>query len=286
MEVNRNPEPKPPHTVLGRPLEVFKLKRGRLIREGSAALVLISLMAAVGLFVFGGLETYQQYYRHGPAVILRTLIAPLTGGVLFLVVAVLAGLAAYRNWNRSIVIYENGFSSTEWNVEQTWHWTDISSIQTIIVRRFFYGLMGYNTHTYRLMRRDKVQVILDDTIDQVERLAEIVRSHAIPLMFARYNNAFNTGQRLVFGPIRIHREYGLDIGNRNYQWAQVKEITVQHGTVLFILWEPGSRNNPQVAAADIPNLDILLSIVDQIPGTMVSPDEETLSLPTSPPPNE
>jgi len=266
---------------LGSVLEVFPQKNAVLVKWGNAALAAACLSGGGYFLVNGILKAYENYYRHGPAVVPRTLAMPISTAALLILIGALAALAAYRYWNYFAVIYEEGLLVSNWRGAFGWRWDEVSSIRSDITYRVYTGVLGHTVHRYWLVGRDAEKAVLDDSIDQVERLAGMIRLRVIPHIFARYNNAFNTGQTLVFGPIRIHRNGGIEIGKLQYPWDQLKDVTVQKGFVQFTLWSgsDGSGASPRVAVAQIPNLDVLLSILDQIPGTLVKPDDETLVVP-------
>ncbi len=175
------------------------------------------LLGGAAVIVLGLLDVYDQYYRHGPAIIFRSLVLPLALGVVLGMIGLAIIRAAYVHPRKSLGIYSKGWVLSSGSDEQAWRWDELASIRTAVTRRYFLGIPGSTRHVYTLVRRDGERMVLDDDLKNVERLAEKIRDQAIPVLYSRYSHSFDQGVDLAFGPIVINRKTGYSDTYRKRQ---------------------------------------------------------------------
>jgi len=248
---------------LGAPREYFKVKE--INRIGS---LIISILLIVGtgiLVLYGVYEAYIWSQQYGPAMIDDKLIGPLVAGGIMLLFGALAAGSAYANWNRGVMVYEHGFAYNDRKGMQTWQWINVVSITTAITRHYHNGIYTGTTHVYTLFNNQNEKLIFNDVFKKVEDLARNIEQGVYPILYERAAQAYNSGQTLTFGPVAINRG-GIVIGKKTYPWTDVKQVSVQNGYVKVSKKDGGWFSGASASAAVIPNLKILLSIINQVVG--------------------
>ncbi len=248
---------------LGAPKGYYPIKN--INRVGNLVAFFIFLGAAVLVFLYGLYDTYTAYVRNGPATIDNHLITPLlVAGVLFLL-GVLGGWAAYNNWNKGVAVYDNGFAVRDRKGVHTWLWTDVISYTAAVTRHYTNGIYTGTTHVYTIYNRQNERISLSDTYKNVEQVAQAIENGSFPSRYAAASQLYNSGQVVVFGPVAISKG-GIVIGKKTYPWAEVKEVSIHQGVLKISKKDGGWFSGASATAPSIPNLRVLLSIIDQIVG--------------------
>jgi len=251
---------------LGKVRQVFLLRQQTLYRLTMVGIFILGFIGFSTSLVLGLLDTYERYYRNGPAVIYNHLWGPILLAVFLLSVCIWAAWAAYTNWNRAAVVYDGGFAYSDSRGVQVWPWERISRVRSDITHPVFLGIHSGTIHSYSLVGTDGGKLMLDDRLDKVDALAELILERATPLILRGALHEFQNGLELSFGPIRIHRINGLCIGDERYPWTEIRDITLQHG-MIRIQMNGGNKNHRAIIipAAEVPNLEVFFSIVDRSP---------------------
>ena len=234
-------------------------------RWGNLVVCLILLAGAVLVFLYGIYSSFLAYQLHGPAVIGDKITAPVLIAVLLSGLGLLAGWGAYVNWRKGVVVYERGFAYRDRTGLQTWRWDDILTMTSAITRHYHNGIYTGTTHIYTLLNRQNQKLKLVDSIGKVEDLAKTIDTNIFPLLYPRAVDQYNAGEMLAFGPLAISKQ-GITIGEKTYPWGAVKEVSIHHGILKVTKKEGGWFSGARAAASVIPNLRVLLAIIQQVVG--------------------
>ena len=234
-------------------------------RWGNLVVCLILLAGAVLVFLYGIYSSFLAYQLHGPAVIGDKITAPVLIAVLLSGLGLLAGWGAYVNWRKGVVVYERGFAYRDRTGLQTWRWDDILTMTSAITRHYHNGIYTGTTHIYTLLNRQNQKLKLVDSIGKVEDLAKTIDTNIFPLLYPRAVDQYNAGEMLAFGPLAISKQ-GITIGEKTYPWGAVKEVSIHHGILKVTKKEGGWFTGARASASVIPNLRVLLAIIQQVVG--------------------
>jgi hypothetical protein len=241
----------------------FPVKRWN--RWGSLVIFFILLGGAVLVFLFGIYEAYMAWQQHGPAMIDDKLTGPLVIAFVLFASGLLAGWGAYSDWNKGVETYERGFAYNDRKGLQIWRWEEVVSMTSAITRHYTNGIYTRTTHVYTLYNRQNKRLVLSDSITKVEELAKNIDESIFPLLYGLAADQYNAGQEIVFGPVVISKA-GIGIGKKTYPWTEVKEVTIHHGVLKVSRKEGGWFSGASAAVSTIPNLRVLLSLIDQVTG--------------------
>lgn len=248
---------------LGAPRSYFPVKKGS--RWGALIFFFLLLTGALLVFLFGIYQTYVAVQQHGPAMIDDKLPVPLGISFILIALGLLAGWSAYANWKKCVMAYDRGFAYNDRKGIQVWRWEDVVSLTSAITRHYTNGIYTGTTHVYTLYNRQNQRLVIADSIGKVEELAKIIDENIFPLLYERTADQYNAGQAIAFGPVSISKT-GIAIGKKTYPWTDVKEVSIHQGILKVSRKEGGWFSGASAAAAVIPNLRVLLTIIHQVVG--------------------
>ncbi len=197
------------------------------------------------------------------------LIGMTIGAFVFFLMGLYCGWAAYSNWSKGVGLYERGFVYRDRNGFQVWHWEDIQSIQSQVTRHYYNGIYTGTTHVYTLLNKQNQKLKLTDVLQKVEELADMIEKSIYVRLHNDAVDAYNTGSMLTFGPVNVDKA-GLHIGKKDFPWNNIKQVSLGHGFLQVAPQGGGLFKSASVQASAIPNLRVLLSIVDQVVGVKTS----------------
>jgi hypothetical protein len=244
-------------------IAVFSPKRSMTLRWISGLAGLVFLVLGVGLFAYGGYTSYSLYFKHGPAVVSRSLFPYLLSSILALWVGVWCALAAIKRTGPRITLLEGGLEFQRDGQKVLWRWQDMASLRATL--RYNVGLTRRTEHVYTLVNNDGERLALDDTLQDVQKLAEHIRARLLPIAGSRALPAFYNGTELEFGRVRVAYKSGLVYGKMHLAWENMSQAVIHDGR--FTIEMDGAPKTPKrinLATDEIPNVDILLAIVQKM----------------------
>jgi hypothetical protein len=234
-------------------------------RSGSLAAFFVCLIGSAGVFFYGLYVTYLAYQKHGPVMISQNLTTPTIIAIIAFLLGVLAGANAYVNWNKAVAVYEKGFAVRDRKGVKSWRWEDVVSLTSAVTRHYTNGVYTGTTHVYTLYNRQNERLVLNDVFTKIEEVAKNIEQSIFPLLYGRAADQYNAGQTLVFGPVAVSKG-GIMIGKKTYPWQEVKEVSIHQGILKVSKKDGGWFSGASATAASIPNLRVLLTIINQVVG--------------------
>ena len=253
---------------LGAPKGVYPARKGSRL---GALIVMCLLFAGTGVaLLWGAYNAYDRYLKFGPAIVISSLTGPwILAGILFFIGLIIAW-NAYSNWKKAAVVYQNGVAYRDRKGLRTWRWDEIGSLTSAVTKNYTNGIYTGTTHFYTLIKRDGEKFVINDSIAQVEDLAAEIRQNIFPLLYDVYAQAYNEGKNCTFGPVKLNKAGGIQVGKKVYPWDEIEQVAIQKGTLSVKKKDGGWFSGASATAATIPNLEVMLSIVDQVVGLKTS----------------
>jgi hypothetical protein len=249
---------------LGTPMAVYSAKKSR--RWGALIVMLLLFVGSVISLLWGAYNAYTRYLKFGPAIVVPSLAGPwILAGVLFLT-GMIISWSTINNWKKAAVVYQNGLAYRDRKGLRAWRWEEFGSLTSAVTKHYTNGIYTGTTHIYTLIKRDGEKFALNDSIANVEDLAADIRKNIFPLLYDFYAQAYNEGGTCTFGPVKLSKSGGIQVGKKVYPWDDVEKVAIQKGTLS--VKKKGGRwfSGASATAASIPNLEVMLSIVDQVKG--------------------
>ncbi len=246
---------------LGPILREHRTRRGvhRVYALAGWTAVAVSLAAA--LFAIGrALFAYQTY---GPLAVERwsSPSAYASGG--FLVAGAVLLLLGRGRGGRLVHQHERGLSIQRGRRGSALPWDDIRQVHTRSVR---YGLgrwPGGRQDSLMLVTRDGRRFHLDQSLGDYDVLVETVKRNVYPPLLDAYTRAFNHGQEVPFGPLRLTPD-GIRNGRKLLRWQDVAQARLERGWLEALPADrrPGPRLRFPVRS--IPNVDLCLQLIQEL----------------------
>ncbi|MCI0580797.1 MAG: hypothetical protein L0332_09505 [Chloroflexi bacterium] len=193
-----------------------------------------------------------------------TLIIP----VLLLFPAFIQLIKVASQWNKAIVLYQNGLAFRNRRGLQEWRWEDIRFVQAQIVRYSYYGVPTGTRQTYMFSNHKGEHLVLDQTISQAEELADRIHQVTTPILLSLAAEAYQAGQPVSFGPITVGKQ-GVTCRGKTYSWDEVQSLSVKDGRVQIEKRGGGFfSGGTSVLASEVYNLTVLLGLLQQIGGNV------------------
>lgn len=248
---------------LGKPQSWFPVRNWN--RVGNLVIALVMLAGACLVILYGIYDASVAFHKHGLAVLDDHLFLPLViAGIMFLLGG-LGGWGAYANWNKGALLCEKGFALRTHRGIQPWIWDEISSFTAAVTRHYTNGIYTGTTHAYTLLNKQGRRFVFSDVFKDVEKLALAIEQAVTPRLYDRAAAQYNSGQTVLFGPVAVSKA-GIQIGKKTYPWQEAKEVSIQQGILKVSKKDGGWFSGASAPASAIPNLRVLLSILDQVVG--------------------
>lgn len=248
---------------LGTPLTVHPV--GQMNRWVSAIAGVIFLGIAGLAVIYGFYDASVQAAKYGPVMFTKALWPPLIIGAIFGLIGILSAVNAFLNWNKSAVVYEKGLAYSDNGGVQNWGWHEVDKLFVAITKHYTNGVYTGTTYLYTLQKADGSRLRLDNKFQKIEALGRTVSKNVAPYQYQKLVAAIKSGQSVPLGPIAISKD-GIALGKKVYPWNEIEQVGIRQGYVNIKKKGGGWFSGASAAAASIPNLDALLSVVDQIVG--------------------
>jgi hypothetical protein len=241
---------------LGAPVAFFRAgARARMVPLVCAGLC--ALGAALAL-AYGVAVTATAYLRFGPVVVEGLGLKPallfalfFTGGLVFLAFALLT-------WNRAVAVYDGGVAFRGLGSLKSWRWGDVVALYAAVRREA--GLLTRARHRYTLENASGERATFDDRLAKVTELGALIGHRIVEMHYPPTAARFNAGERTAFGEVAIDQNV-IEVKRRAMPWAGVEAVSVRRG---FLEVRGRDRTHRGLPVADIPNLDVLLLLLDHI----------------------
>jgi hypothetical protein len=236
-------------------------KRGRWT---NIVLLLISWGGAALSVLYGAYQAYS-WRNYGPVMIEDQLRMPLIVAFVLFVIGIFVAWALFANWKKAAALYEHGLAYTSRKGLEMWRWEEVAQLFAAITRHYTNGVYTGTTHVYTLIDRQNRRLVLNDSLEHIEDLGKAVEAATFPALYAGTSAQYNSGMAVVFGPVTISKS-GIQFKNKVFPWTDVKEVTIRRGILQVSKKDGGWFSGASAAVAGIPNLRVLLSIIDQVVG--------------------
>lgn len=143
-------------------------------------------------------------------------------------------------------------------------WKDIEEIHTSVIR---YGLLTpsqENRVRLALRLKNGRRLRFSDAIEGLPRLSDEIKRHVYPKLFEAKRRAFNQGQELSFGALKISPSH-LKFGSRILKWDQLQSVKLLEGYLeVRCKMDQKKGGKIRIPARKIPNVDLSLQLLQEL----------------------
>ncbi len=248
---------------MGAPIEVFKTKSSLVLQ---IILTGILFLVLAGSFLYSLSQLWERWGRWDPMAIFKDMLPfLLIAGVAFILgLAMVIGI--FRSRKKAAVVYANGFAYSDHKGVQTWKWEQIQDVYANVVRHYTNGIYTGTTHSYTLYNPKGGKLVLNDTLKNIENLYSHVEENTLQLRYQRLADSYNAGNAVQFGPVTLSKANGILMSKKSYPWEEIEQVAINNGFLSVKKKGGGWFSGASASAGAIPNLHVLLSIIDQVVG--------------------
>ncbi len=210
-----------------------------------------------GLVVLFGLLTF-------PFCITERSIAPLLLGLPL--IALGAGGVLWASWSLGLRVYlfEGGLVRAHRKNFLVVPWDDVEFVWQSITEHYYNGAYTGTTYHYSLQLYDGAYVKLGNNLKGIKDLGEEVMHQTSQALHPKLMTRYNKGKVVDFGKLGISKD-GLHYGDSFLKWKEIDAVKIQQGAISVS--KRGKWFNwCNIAASQVPNLWVFLSMVDEVKG--------------------
>jgi hypothetical protein len=248
---------------MGSAVQVFPPK---VLPAVNIIFAVLFLLGGGGAIAYALLILLQRWGRYYPPVILQAMAPWLIGGLLGIVLAALLMWNLYTARKKGIAVFTHGFAYSDRKGVQTWRWDQLQDETANVTRHYTNGIYTGTTHVYTLVKLNGEKLVVNDSIKEVESFYTLLQNNTLQHRYQRLADAYNRGEPAIFGPVTISKTGGLQIGKKTYPWDEIEQVGINKGVLSVKKKGGGWFSGASATAGSIPNLHVLLSIINQIVG--------------------
>lgn len=253
-------------TGLGTPVDYFPLsKTNRLVFPIMAAAMIIASAITCG---WGADAGYGGYMRYGLASVYDLVSVPVIFTAGLFIGGIATAVYVLVNRSRCVVAYEKGLVYQDRHGLQPVRWEEIGEFYLSITRHFSYGIPTGTSYRYTVKKPGGGKLVFDNGIQNVQHLGGLIGRSILPIQYKLAADVYNSGQTASFGPVAVNRA-GLTISKKTYPWNEIEQVSVHDGVFKVSKKGGGWFSGASTPVASIPNLEAMLSIIDQVVGVKV-----------------
>ena len=207
-------------------LQTYRIRNAILIRHLS-----LSLLGLIGMLVAIIIMLWRWRYvmtHFGPAVLSRW-INPLI--VLVIGLGVLGSIGLYlllHGSRQEIQLSPMGVTWRKGRALRIFRWDEI---ENIYINSIQYGILDFvwasRTEIVLHLKNGK-RLKIDQAFENIEMLVDTMKHYVYPLMFEKFQEAFNQGEPMKFGPIVLTSQ-GIINGRKALRWQDIGKIQLNRG---------------------------------------------------------
>jgi hypothetical protein len=164
-----------------------------------------------------------------------------------------------------VLLFTGGFAEVlDDQVVAACRWEEAVSFRELTIRREVSGIHVETSYNYWVGRRDGHTFAFGDWLEAVQALGAALRERLMPQLLARGRAAWQAGEALDFGPLRLDREALSHAGGR-LPLGELAKVEVADGWLRFR--RAGQEKDWfNCLAGDVPNLPVLLDLLGHATG--------------------
>jgi hypothetical protein len=161
-----------------------------------------------------------------------------------------------------VLLFTGGFAEVrDERVVATCRWDEAVSFRELAIKREVSGIHVETSYNYSVGRRDGQAFGFGDWLENVQALGNALRERLTPQLVAQGRTAWQAGEVLDFGPLRLDRE-GLSRGAERLPFGELERVEVLNGW-LHVRRAGQANDWYQCLAGEVANLPVLLDLVDR-----------------------
>ena len=233
--------------------------RYRPLRWREKLVYLVMGLLAVGLPLAVGSTRYiEGYNNHGE-------LAAVTWSRSWFILAIFALICwsllivhRLRLADRYIAIHQKGIAI---KIQQAsaLRWEEISGIASGAFQPSLFGMRGDIRYRATIIPNVGKPIAIRGSFENLPECITRLKARLYPILEAALKPLFVEGKWIYFGPVAVQRD-ALRLYRLQLPWNDVKRVSISKGDLVVELSDQSSK---RIAVDQIPNIEILLQLIDQ-----------------------
>jgi hypothetical protein len=213
--------------------------------------------------IWGVYRWRYAYQKFGPAVVWRWATPAIVATAILAFIGVASLITLLRLRAISVSTFRFGMIFQRGQNHRYILWRQIRLTYTTA---FSYGLSSYGWRSRQellLVLLDGSKLRLENSLADIEELADTIKVHVYPDLLVEYTDAFLDGRSLPFDPLRITGE-GIVKGRQKIAWKDFAEVKFTRGKLHILPEDQNRERHIMVPAHTIPNVEICAQLIERI----------------------
>jgi hypothetical protein len=183
------------------------------------------------------------------------------------VVLVLSGVTlvvrAFRNRGLRVLVFPEGLMRLLKGEVQALCWEEVDQVWQKKSTGAHWAMRAWRgALTLTVQAADGRRMTFDDSLPRLAELCQMVCRETLPLLWPQARAAYDAGNTLEFGKLRINRQ-GLSQGKETVPWSEVQKVKINAAQLL--IYKKGKwTHSLAVTVSEIPNSHVLLALLGQL----------------------
>lgn len=160
--------------------------------------------------------------------------------------------------NRYIAIHQKGVILARQQII-TLRWEEISGIATTAYQPSLFGMQRAIRYRATLFPNIGKPISIHGSYVNLPECISRIKAKLYPRLTTALTPLFMSGKWIFFGPVAIQRN-NLRFQKIEIPWSKVRRVSVVKGDLVVELVDKSSK---RISAGKIPNIEILLQLIDQ-----------------------
>ena len=227
------------------------------------AILGVSLLVTM-LLLLAFYNTISALLVYGPAASLAWSKYWYIAGVSLAILGIIGCLHLVNNKIIDLMIFEQGIVLRK-SFKRTYRyrWNEICGILYYQVEHKSSRPRKINTTKIYLKNGSKI-TLKDSRINNLPEITTRIKAFLYPILLRKYYSLLRTGNQLKFGPIKFNthlleiKQISIQGFKKIIEWKLLNRVYIHYGYLIF----ESSQRKTRIPVSKIPNLDLLLAIIN------------------------
>ena len=166
-------------------------------------------------------------------------------------------------WKKTIGVYEEGLAVVQRGELKSYRWDELAWIKML-------NLVTTVNFLSSRYRRCEISPVAGESFTVTNGVAagpeffDAVERRTFPYFWHAAAEAYNSGEWVDFGPIRISKSSGLEIRGKLFDWNNLSPITIRNGTIYIAPLKGKLFGTKSVSAHKVHNLSVCVKLIQDL----------------------
>jgi len=167
-------------------------------------------------------------------------------------------------WRKTIGVYADGLAFVEGGETKVLKWTDLAWIKMFDLITYIHGVRSSRYRRCEIAPGVGEPFSINSGVAADGEFYDQVARGTFTHFWRLAAEAYNAGDWVDFGPIRINKSLGLELGGKRFEWNELAQITTRNGRIQVVPQRGKFTGTRSVAAHRVRNVSVCLRFVEEL----------------------